>query len=164
MCLYYDMCFCVCMYMYVCTLCLYMCIICLCLLCVFGQTSVPQLHVVKSYDQTYQFFHLAYDVNQCSPFCFLLLKLFTWEILTGSVFVIIFGQMSYFLGFVCLQTLNEEQHEKAAENEYNFDCPDAFDLDLIVHTVRRLKEGKSVEIPVYNFATHRVENYKVSIL
>lgn len=58
--------------------------------------------------------------------------------------------------------MNDEQHDKAIENEYNFDCPDAFDLDLIVHTVRRLKEGKSVDIPVYNFATHRVENYKVT--
>lgn len=61
------------------------------------------------------------------------------------------------------KTLNDEQHDKAIENEYNFDCPDAFDLDLIVHTVRRLKEGKSVDIPVYNFATHRVENYKKTI-
>ena len=62
------------------------------------------------------------------------------------------------------QTLNEEQHERASRNEYNFDCPEAFDVDLIIHTVRRLKEGKSVDIPVYSFTTHRVEKQKVDWL
>jgi len=47
------------------------------------------------------------------------------------------------------------------QNEYDFDCPDAFDTDCIAYTLRRLKEGKSVEIPVYNFTTHRVEKKKV---
>ena len=46
-------------------------------------------------------------------------------------------------------------------NNYNFDCPDAFDVDCIANTLRRLKEGKSVDIPVYNFTTHRVEKQKV---
>jgi len=46
------------------------------------------------------------------------------------------------------------------QNEYNFDCPDAFDVDCIVKTLRRLKEGKSVEIPVYNFTTHRADKKK----
>jgi uridine kinase len=46
-------------------------------------------------------------------------------------------------------------------NEYNFDCPDAFDVGCLIHTLKRLKEGKSVDIPVYNFATHRVEKHKV---
>jgi len=50
---------------------------------------------------------------------------------------------------------------QAVLNEYNFDCPDAFDIDCIVYTLRRLKEGKSVEIPVYNFATHRAEKKRV---
>jgi len=46
-------------------------------------------------------------------------------------------------------------------NKYNFDRPDAFDLDLIIKTLRRLKEGKHADIPVYNFTTHSVENHKV---
>lgn len=52
------------------------------------------------------------------------------------------------------KVLNEEQHEIASQNEYNFDHPDAFDFDLLIATLRRLKVGKSVEVPVYNFITH----------
>lgn len=42
--------------------------------------------------------------------------------------------------------LNEEQHKQAAENEYNFDHPDAFDYDLLIQTLKNLKEGKCVEV------------------
>lgn len=42
----------------------------------------------------------------------------------------------------------------AASNDYNFDHPGAFDLELLVATLRRLKQGKSVKIPVYDFTTH----------
>ena len=62
------------------------------------------------------------------------------------------------------QELSEEKHNLAMQNEYNFDCPDAFDTDCIVKILRRLKEGKSVEIPVYNFTTHRADKKKVSCL
>ena len=58
--------------------------------------------------------------------------------------------------------LSEDQHEQAARNEYNFDHPDAFDFDLVVETVQRLKEGKHVEIPLYNFSTHSREKHPVS--
>eukprot|EP01127_Copromyxa_protea_P005600 TRINITY_DN15499_c0_g1_i1.p1 TRINITY_DN15499_c0_g1~~TRINITY_DN15499_c0_g1_i1.p1 ORF type:complete len:480 (+),score=118.79 TRINITY_DN15499_c0_g1_i1:217-1440(+) len=41
---------------------------------------------------------------------------------------------------------------------YNFDHPDAFEIDLLINTIKQLKEGKSVEIPIYDFKTHsRVE-------
>ena len=60
------------------------------------------------------------------------------------------------------QTLTDEQREAAIKNEYNFDCPDAFDTECIIYTLKRLKEGKSVEIPIYNFSTHRVEKQKVT--
>lgn len=53
--------------------------------------------------------------------------------------------------------LNEEQHLAAARNEHNFDHPDAFDFQLLIDTLKRLKEGKQVEVPVYNFVTHRRE-------
>lgn len=61
------------------------------------------------------------------------------------------------------QVLNHEQHERAILNEYNFDHPDAFDFDLVVSTIRRLKEGKSVNVPIYNFATHAREKTMVSV-
>ncbi len=55
------------------------------------------------------------------------------------------------------KVLSEEQHEAAARNEYNFDHPDAFDFALLVKTLKRLKSGKRVEVPIYNFVTHRRE-------
>ncbi|XP_069702106.1 uridine-cytidine kinase-like 1 isoform X2 [Periplaneta americana] len=56
------------------------------------------------------------------------------------------------------KVLNEKQHELAAKNEYNFDHPDAFDFELMAATLQRLKEGKKVEVPVYNFVTHSRES------
>ncbi|MFH4973677.1 hypothetical protein AB6A40_000386 [Gnathostoma spinigerum] len=53
------------------------------------------------------------------------------------------------------KVLTEEQHHLAARQEYNFDHPQAFDFDLMCETVHRLREGKSVEVPVYDFSTHR---------
>ncbi|XP_054153881.1 uridine-cytidine kinase-like 1 isoform X2 [Oppia nitens] len=55
------------------------------------------------------------------------------------------------------KVLNEEQHRLAHNNEYNFDHPDAFDFDLMNETLRKLKEGKRVEVPIYNFVTHSRE-------
>ncbi|XP_038057175.1 uridine-cytidine kinase-like 1 isoform X2 [Patiria miniata] len=52
------------------------------------------------------------------------------------------------------KVLNEEQHKKAEENEYNFDHPDAFDYGLLIQTLKNLKEGKCVEVPIYDFNTH----------
>ncbi|XP_048453024.1 uridine-cytidine kinase-like 1 [Rhincodon typus] len=52
------------------------------------------------------------------------------------------------------KVLNKEEQELAARSEYNFDHPDAFDFDLIIHTLRKLKKGKSVKVPVYDFTTH----------
>uniref|UniRef100_A0A8C2ZWA4 Uridine-cytidine kinase 1 like 1 n=1 Tax=Cyclopterus lumpus TaxID=8103 RepID=A0A8C2ZWA4_CYCLU len=44
--------------------------------------------------------------------------------------------------------------ELAAKNEYNFDHPDAFDFELLVTVLRKLKKGKSVKVPVYDFTSH----------
>eukprot|EP00092_Neocalanus_flemingeri_P008029 GFUD01008666.1.p1 GENE.GFUD01008666.1~~GFUD01008666.1.p1 ORF type:complete len:612 (-),score=175.68 GFUD01008666.1:412-2247(-) len=61
------------------------------------------------------------------------------------------------------KVLNEKQHELAALNEYNFDNPDAFDFELLFKTLQRLKEMKKVEVPIYNFMTHRRETKTVSM-
>ncbi|XP_031553202.1 uridine-cytidine kinase-like 1 isoform X2 [Actinia tenebrosa] len=52
------------------------------------------------------------------------------------------------------KVLTKEQHEQANNNEYNFDHPDAFDATLACKVLRRLKKGKSVQIPVYDFKNH----------
>ncbi|XP_044737566.1 uridine-cytidine kinase-like 1 isoform X1 [Chrysoperla carnea] len=56
------------------------------------------------------------------------------------------------------KVLNEKQHILAENNEYNFDHPDAFDFELLFEVLQRLKHGKKVEVPVYNFVTHSREN------
>lgn len=38
---------------------------------------------------------------------------------------------------------------------YNFDHPDAFDMDLLLDNMRELKEGKSCLMPQYDFVHHR---------
>ncbi|EDW32007.1 GL11422 [Drosophila persimilis] len=55
--------------------------------------------------------------------------------------------------------LNEKQHEQALINEYNFDHPDAFDIELLIDVLTKLKEGRKVEVPVYNFVTHGRETH-----
>lgn len=62
------------------------------------------------------------------------------------------------------KVLNEKQHYVADRNEYNFDHPDAFDFDLLCETLERLKEGRKVEVPIYNFVTHSREPRTVSII
>uniref|UniRef100_A0A8C6L5W2 Uridine-cytidine kinase n=1 Tax=Nothobranchius furzeri TaxID=105023 RepID=A0A8C6L5W2_NOTFU len=52
------------------------------------------------------------------------------------------------------KVLNKEQQELAAKNEYNFDHPDAFDFELLVSVLRKLKKGKSIKVPVYDFTSH----------
>ncbi|XP_045450850.1 uridine-cytidine kinase-like 1 [Melitaea cinxia] len=56
------------------------------------------------------------------------------------------------------KVLNEKQHHAAMRNEYNFDHPDAFDIELLITVLQRLKEGKKVEVPIYNYVTHSREN------
>eukprot|EP00123_Amoebidium_parasiticum_P013472 comp21974_c0_seq1/m.31742 comp21974_c0_seq1/g.31742 ORF comp21974_c0_seq1/g.31742 comp21974_c0_seq1/m.31742 type:complete len:495 (-) comp21974_c0_seq1:783-2267(-) len=52
------------------------------------------------------------------------------------------------------KALGPDQKEQARQNNYNFDHPDAFDFELCAETLRKLKQGKNVEIPVYDFSTH----------
>src|SRR5205823_6787240 len=43
-------------------------------------------------------------------------------------------------------------------NAVNFDHPDALDNDLLVHHIKKLKAGGSVELPIYDFKTHARQN------
>ncbi|XP_056278957.1 uridine-cytidine kinase-like 1a isoform X3 [Pseudoliparis swirei] len=53
------------------------------------------------------------------------------------------------------KVLSSEEQTLAASHDYNFDHPGAFDFELLVATMRKLKQGKSVKIPVYDFTSHR---------
>ncbi|RUS16214.1 hypothetical protein BC937DRAFT_91491 [Endogone sp. FLAS-F59071] len=55
------------------------------------------------------------------------------------------------------KVLTPEQSAQARGNNFNFDHPSAFDYDILYETLIKLKKGKSVDIPVYNFSTHSRE-------
>jgi len=52
------------------------------------------------------------------------------------------------------KALGPEAIAQASRNDYNFDHPDSFDYPLLFEALRALKQGKSVEIPIYDFTTH----------
>lgn len=52
------------------------------------------------------------------------------------------------------KTLTKEQSEAAFRSEYDFDHPDALDWDLLFTILRDLKQGKKVQLPIYNFTKH----------
>ncbi|KAA8582880.1 hypothetical protein FQN60_015426 [Etheostoma spectabile] len=49
--------------------------------------------------------------------------------------------------WVVLLSMDSFYKELAARNEYNFDHPDAFDFELLVTVLRKLKKGKSIKVP-----------------
>ncbi|KAG7329676.1 hypothetical protein KOW79_005898 [Hemibagrus wyckioides] len=62
--------------------------------------------------------------------------------------VVILSQDSFY------KVLTPEQKAKAGKGQFNFDHPDAFDNELILKTLHDIMQGKTVEIPVYDFVTH----------
>ncbi len=46
---------------------------------------------------------------------------------------------------------------------FNFDHPDAFDMELLHEHLKMLKEGKSIEMPQYDFVHHRRKEETVSV-
>ncbi|KAM4021614.1 uridine-cytidine kinase 2 isoform 1-T1 [Anomaloglossus baeobatrachus] len=59
--------------------------------------------------------------------------------------------------------LTPEQKSKALKGQFNFDHPDAFDNELILKTLQELMEGKTVQIPVYDFVTHSRKEESVTV-
>ena len=45
--------------------------------------------------------------------------------------------------------------EGETAKDYNFDHPNAFNIEQFIQTVKDLKANKSVQIPIYDFVTHR---------
>ena len=48
---------------------------------------------------------------------------------------------------------NLSADQRANIASYNFDHPDAFDFDMITRTLRSLRKGDAVDIPIYDFVT-----------
>lgn len=61
-------------------------------------------------------------------------------------------------------------HQMHNPSEYNFDCPEAFDFDLLYSHIISLRNGQSVDLPVYDYSlykrlhkTHRVDSCSVIV-
>lgn len=61
------------------------------------------------------------------------------------------------------KVLGKEDLIKAHANEYDFDHPDAFDLDLLADTLQKLKDGKHVQVPIYDFSTHSRSSQSITM-
>jgi uridine kinase len=64
----------------------------------------------------------------------------------GADKVVLVEQDSYYRNMADMP-LDERQHA-------NFDHPDSIDSDLLVNHLKRLKNGQTIEMPVYDFRTH----------
>ncbi|XP_030099588.1 uridine-cytidine kinase 2 isoform X4 [Mus musculus] len=71
--------------------------------------------------------------------------------------VVILSQDSFY------RVLTSEQKAKALKGQFNFDHPDAFDNELIFKTLKEITEGKTVQIPVYDFVSHSRKEETVTI-
>ncbi|KAF7260387.1 hypothetical protein EG68_02006 [Paragonimus skrjabini miyazakii] len=52
------------------------------------------------------------------------------------------------------RALNADERQMVAAGNYNFDHPNSFDIDLLREHLERLRKGKSIEVPEYDFKTH----------
>ncbi|RID60045.1 hypothetical protein BRARA_F03227, partial [Brassica rapa] len=61
--------------------------------------------------------------------------------------IVLVNQDSFYRG------LTSEELERV--QEYNFDHPDAFDTEQLLHCIDTLKSGQPYQIPIYDFKTHQ---------
>ncbi|KAF6773138.1 hypothetical protein AHF37_07659 [Paragonimus kellicotti] len=52
------------------------------------------------------------------------------------------------------RALSADERQMVAAGNYNFDHPNSFDIDLLRDHLERLRKGKSIEVPEYDFKTH----------
>jgi len=64
----------------------------------------------------------------------------------GAKNVILVEQDSYYRNLSDMPL--DERHQA------NFDHPDSIDSDMLVNHLKRLKQGQSIEMPLYDFVTH----------
>ena len=71
--------------------------------------------------------------------------------------VLILSQDSFY------KDLTQEEHRLASSDEYNFDHPDSFDKELIIQSLRDLSHGKTIQVPTYDFRTHKRTKEKTTV-
>ncbi len=68
------------------------------------------------------------------------------------------AKLSHDYYYKCHDELTLEERQKL-----NYDHPDAFDTDMLINHVIDLKNGKSVEAPIYSFTNHNREPETLTI-
>lgn len=68
---------------------------------------------------------------------------------------LLFSMDSYYKG------PNDEERKNMSE--YNFDHPNAIDFELVSEHLKILMEGKSIDMPIYNFAISKREQGTVKV-
>lgn len=63
------------------------------------------------------------------------------------------GRISFLAQDAYYRDVDWESPEQLAS--HNFDHPDAVDNELLVEHVRQLKDGRAVDVPIYDFVEHR---------
>lgn len=53
--------------------------------------------------------------------------------------------------------LSQDRYYKGGDALTNYDVPDALNLDRLYSDIVQLKQGKSIEAPLYDFSTHSVK-------
>ncbi|KAA3479517.1 uridine kinase-like protein 1, chloroplastic isoform X1 [Gossypium australe] len=61
--------------------------------------------------------------------------------------VVLVNQDSFYRGLIT--------EELKRVHEYNFDHPDAFDTEQLLDCIEKLKDGQSVQVPIYDFKRHQ---------
>ena len=59
--------------------------------------------------------------------------------------------------------LSQDHYYFSGNEETNYDVPEAIDFDLLIRHVKDLIEGKSIQCPIYDFATHSRLNETITI-
>ncbi|XP_045194230.1 uridine-cytidine kinase 2-like [Mercenaria mercenaria] len=71
--------------------------------------------------------------------------------------VAIIGQDSFY------RVLNDAEKEQAAKGQFNFDHPEAYDFDFMYETMQKVVQGKTVEVPSYDYVTNSRRSNNLAI-
>jgi uridine kinase len=66
-------------------------------------------------------------------------------------------------GLLDVVVISQDSYYKPASAKSNFDVPKSIDWDLLNKHINQLKNGESIECPVYNFTTHSRESYTKTV-
>ena len=64
---------------------------------------------------------------------------------------------------ISLDSYYKEVPENININDYNFDTPLAFDFDILLNNIKDLRNGKSIEMNLYDFKENKKKNEKIII-